>query len=348
MANDNEDRLEESRRWFKEAQYGLMVHWGLYALLGGEWRGRVMPGIAEWAQAYFRIPNAEYAALAKAFDPIFFDADEWVRIARDAGMKYVVFTSKHHDGFAMFRSKVSRFNVVDATPFGRDVVGELAEACRKHGLRLGLYYSQDLDWSHPDGGGYTRPDDWCGGSAWTNNWDFPDKARKDFARYFEEKAKPQVEEILTQYGDLALIWFDIGSTLTEDQAFDLYSLVRRHQPGCLVNSRIGGGSRQGTNKRMVCDYTSSGDNEIPTDDKGAMLYESCATLNDSWGYKPTDQNWKSAEKVRATREHLKALGANYLLNVGPDALGRIPAPAAQILREAGDARGGPAAARIPS
>ena len=206
MANENDEKLNAARRWFKEAQYGLMVHWGLYALLGGEWRGRVMPGIAEWAQAYFRIPNAEYAALAKAFDPIFFNADEWVQIARDAGMKYVVFTSKHHDGFAMFRSKVSRFNVVDATPFGRDVVGELAEACRKHGLRLGLYYSQDLDWSHPDGGGYTRPDDWCGSSAWTNNWDFPDKAKKDFARYFEEKAKPQVEEILTQYGDLALVW----------------------------------------------------------------------------------------------------------------------------------------------
>ena len=142
MAGDNEAKLEAARRWFKEAQYGLMVHWGLYALLGGEWRGRVMPGIAEWAQAYFRIPNAEYAALAKAFDPILFDADEWVRIARDAGMKYIVFTSKHHDGFAMFRSKVSPFNVVDATPFGRDVVGELAEACRKHGLRLGLYYSR--------------------------------------------------------------------------------------------------------------------------------------------------------------------------------------------------------------
>ena len=331
--------------WFRQAQYGMMAHWGLYSILQGEYRGKRVPHYGEWIQANLAIPNEEYHALAKIFNPVYFNADEWIRLARDAGMKYFVFTSKHHDGFAMFRSKVSPFNVVDATPFGRDVVGELAEACRKHGLRLGLYYSQDLDWSHPDGGGYMRPDDWGGGTAaWTNNGDFPDKAKKDFARYFEEKSKPQVEEILTQYGDLALIWFDIGFTLTEDQAFDLYSLVRRLQPGCLVNSRIGGGSRQGTNKRMVCDYTSSGDNEIPTDDKGAMLYESCATLNDSWGYKPADQNWKSAEKVRATREHLRALGANYLLNVGPDALGRIPATAAQILREAS----GPAVARIPS
>ena len=328
--------LAAQKKWFHEAQYGMMVHWGLYSLLGGEWKGRVMPFIAEWAQAYFKIPNAEYAKLAKAFNPIYFNADEWVQVARDAGMKYIVLTSKHHDGFAMFRSKASKYNVVDATPFGRDVVGEIAEACRKHGMKLGLYYSQDLDWSHPDGGGYTRSDyNWGDGkTTWTNSWDFTDKSKKDFARYFEGKAKPQVREILTQYGDLCLIWFDIGSTLTEDQAYDLYSMVRRLQPGCLVNSRIGGGSRNGTNKRIVCDYTSSGDNEIPKDDKSGMLYETCATINDSWGYKPTDQNWKSAETIRANREHLKSIGANYLLNVGPDGLGRIPAKSVDILLEA--------------
>lgn len=328
--------LVSQKKWFREAQYGMMVHWGLYSLLGGEWKGKVMPHIAEWAQAYFKIPNAEYTKLAKVFNPICFNADEWVQIARDAGMKYVVLTSKHHDGFAMFRSRASKFNVVDATPFRRDVVGELAEACRRHGMKLGLYYSQDLDWSHPDGGGYTRSDyNWGDGkTTWTNSWDFRDKSAKEFSRYFEEKAKPQVREILTQYGDLCLIWFDIGSTLTEDQAYDLYSLVRRLQPGCLVNSRIGGGSRNGTNKRIVCDYTSSGDNEIPKDDKKGMLYESCATINDSWGYKPTDQNWKSADTIRANREHLKSIGANYLLNVGPDGLGRIPAKSVDILLEA--------------
>ena len=191
-----------------------------------------------------------------------------MQLARDAGMKYIVFTSKHHDGFAMFHSKVSKFNVVDATPFKRDIVGELAEACRKHGLKLGLYYSQDLDWHEPDGGGYTHADDWCGGLAsWTNNWDFTDKAKKNFARYFEEKSKPQVREILTQYGDLALIWFDIGFTPTKEQSNGLYDMVRSLQPGCLINSRIGCGK---------CDYTSSGDNEIPKDDKSGMLYETCA------------------------------------------------------------------------
>ncbi len=323
MTKEDEATLEAAKKWFKEAQYGMMVHWGLYALLGGEWKGRVMPGIAEWAQSYFRIPIAEYSRLATAFNPLCFNADEWVQIARDAGMKYIVFTSKHHDGFAMFHSKVSQYNVVDATPFKRDVVGELAEACRKHGLKLGLYYSQDLDWHEPDGGGYNHADDWGGGQAsWTNNWDFTDKSRKNFERYFEGKAKPQIREILTQYGDICLIWFDIGFTPTKEQSNSLYDMVRALQPGCLINSRIGCG---------VCDYTSAGDNEIPNDDKGGMLYETPATINQTWGYKPTDQDWKTPETIRATREHLKKLGANYLLNVGPDALGRIPARSADAL-----------------
>ena len=324
MTNEDEAKLEAARKWFEEAQYGMMVHWGLYALLGGEWKGRRMNTIGEWVQAYYRIPNAEYQALAKAFNPILFNADEWVQLVRDAGMKYLVVTSKHHDGFAMFHSKVSKYNVVDATPFKRDVIGELAEACRKHGVKLGLYYSQDLDWSDPDGGGYTHPDDWCGEDApWTNNWDF--KGEKDFSRYFERKSKPQVEEILTQYGDLCLIWFDVPFTISREQSQELYDLVKKHQPGCLINSRIGNG---------LGDYGSADDNYIPNDDKGTMLYETPATLNDTWGYKAFDQNWKSAERVAEIREHLKVRGVNYLLNVGPDALGRIPAPAAQILRNA--------------
>jgi len=334
---DEDPRLTAAKKWFVEAQYGMMVHWGLYSLLGGEWKGKTMKKpyhIAEWVQQYFRIPNAEYAKLATVFNPIYFNADEWVQIARDAGMKYIVITSKHHDGFAMFRSRVSQFNIVDATPFKRDPIEELAEACRKHGLKLGLYYSQDLDWHEKDGGGESKGKTWGGGNAyWVNNWDFPNPAEKDFSRYFEGKSKPQVKEILTQYGDICLIWFDIGCSLSEDQAFDLYSMVRKLQPGCLVNSRIGGGSRQGTNKRIVCDYSSSEDNQIPRsmEERHGMLYESCATTNESWGYKPSDQNWKSPETIRKTREHLKSIGANYLLNVGPDGLGRIPAQAAANL-----------------
>lgn len=323
--------LTAAKKWFAEAQFGMMIHWGLYSLLAGEYRGKRMDKryIGEWIQQYYRIPNAEYAKLARAFNPIFFDADEWVQLARDAGMKYFVFTSKHHDGFAMYRSKVSSFNIVDATPFGRDVVEELAEACRRHGLGFGLYYSQDLDWHERGGGGYDGEKTWCDNAAfWSNNWDFQNVTRSDFDDYFETKARPQVEEILTQYGDLRLIWFDIGGTLSKEQSNGLYDLVRRHQPGCLINSRIGCGT---------CDYTSAEDNEIPrtAEEKKGMLYESACTLNDTWGYKAHDQNWKSVETIRQNRDHLKSIGANYLLNVGPDALGRIPAPCCDLLRVVG-------------
>ena len=316
-----------NREWFKQAQFGMMIHWGLYSLPAGEWKGRRMEDIGEWAQEYFRIPNAEYAQLAKVFNPILFNADEWVDLAIEAGMKYMVFTSKHHDGFAMFKSEVSKYNIVDATPFGRDVTAELAEACYKKGLKFGLYYSQDLDWSHPHGGGYTMGKTWCGGKAyWTNKWDFPEDDKKDFSICFEEKIKPQVTEILTRYGDLCLIWFDVPGTINREQTDELYDLVKKYQPDCLVNSRIGNG---------YGDYTSAGDNEIPDDDKSAMLYETPATLNDTWGYKSFDNNWKSADRIIEIKNHLAVRGANYLLNVGPDYLGRIPAPSADILREVG-------------
>ena len=319
-----------NKEWFKEAQFGMMIHWGLYSLIAGEWQGRRMPYIGEWAQQYFRIPNAEYGKLAKIFNPIYFNAEEWVKLAKEAGMQYMVFTSKHHDGFAMYHSKVSKYNIVDATPFKRDVVGELAEACYKHGLKFGLYYSQDLDWNHPDGGGYLTGKTWCDNSAWwTNNWDFPDKDAKDYSRCFEEKIKPQVQEILTGYGDLCLIWFDVPFTISPAQTDELYRFVKHYQPDCLINSRIGNG---------YGDYTSAGDNEIPDDDKGNMLFETPATLNDTWGYKSFDNNWKSAEEVLRIKNHLKERGANYLLNVGPDYLGRIPAPSVDILREVGRKR----------
>lgn len=315
-----------SREWFTEAKFGMMIHWGLYSLPAGEWKGRRMPYIGEWAMEYFRIPFAEYSQLAKVFNPIYFNAEEWVKLALDAGMKYMVFTSKHHDGFAMFHSKVSKYNIVDATPFGRDVTAELAEACYKHGLRFGLYYSQDLDWSHHDGGGYNAGKTWCDNTAyWTNNWDFPDTDNKDYSRCFEEKIKPQVTEILTGYGDLCLIWFDVPFTISPEQTDELYALVKHYQPNCLVNSRIGNGRG---------DYCSTGDNETAFNKNGeAMLCECPATLNDTWGYKSFDNNWKSPEQVNAIRSSLNARGINYLLNMGPDYLGRIPAPAVDVLKQ---------------
>ena len=314
----------DKKVWFKEAKFGMMVHFGLYSLLGGEWKGACMNTIGEWAQAYFRIPNREYHQLAKVFNPVFFNADEWVQIAKDAGMKYFVVTAKHHEGFALFKSRASKFNVVDATPFGRDIIGELAESCQKHGMRLGLYYSQAIDWAHPDG--LCAQSSRNAGMPWGNEWDFPEESGKDYRRCFEEKIKPQVRELLTNYGDLGLIWFDTPYDLPEVYSRELYDLVKELQPDCLINSRLGGG---------VCDYTSAGDNEIPEDDKGEMLYESPTTLNDTWGFKPTDQNWKSPEEVLRLKKHLNDRGINYLLNVGPDHLGRFPARAVEILKQLG-------------
>lgn len=331
-----------NRDWFKQAQYGMMAHWGLYSILGGEYRGRRVQDYAEWIQSYMPIPNAEYEKLAGIFHPIEFHADEWIRLAKACGMQYFVFTSKHHDGFAMFRSKADKYNVVDATPFGRDVVAELGEACYKHGLKFGLYYSQELDWHHPHGGGYDQfaP---CSGTSWDNSWDYPDRSQKDFSICFEEKIKPQVQEILTGYGDLCLIWFDVPHTITKTQSLELNALVKRYQPNCLINSRVGNGAY---------DYVSLGDNEYPTEltpdenaDPNSLsgfkaspygLYETAGTLNSSWGFKYYDQNWITPEQIAQRRARLNSLGVNYLLNVGPDALGRIPSFSVEALRGAAE------------
>ena len=333
----------DAHKWFKEAKYGMMVHWGLYSLLGGEYKGEKVSSYAEWAQTYFRIPNAEYEKLATAFNPVYFNADEWVRFAKECGMKYIVVTSKHHEGFAMFKSRADKFNVVDATPFGRDVMAELAEACYKYDMKLGLYYSQDLDWHEKNGGGYLSNHIPNAGTTWDNSWDFPDEAHKDFTECFENKIMPQVEEILTGYGDLCLIWFDVPMTINASQSRRIYEAVKKYQPNCLINSRLGNGAY---------DYVSLGDNEIPDkleDTTGKAvdmnsiggfkpspygLYETAATLNDTWGFSYYDHNWKSPEFIRSTREKLNGMGINYLINVGPDPLGRITADAQRILRGA--------------
>lgn len=342
----------DMHEWFREAQYGMMMHWGLYSLLAGEYGGKRSGKYSEWIQSSGRIPIAEYEKLAQAFNPIYFNADELVRFAKECGMKYFVVTAKHHDGFAMYHSKADSFNVVDATPFHRDVVGEIAEACSKHGLKMGVYYSQDLDWHEMHGGGYQSYDVECCGTSWCNDWDFPENDKKNYDICYESKIYPQVEELLRNYGELCLIWFDVPMTLKEKHSRGLFELVKRCQPNCLINSRLGNGTY---------DYVSFGDNEIPDElpdteacrlkqdsmtakDMNGIegfkpspygLYETAATMNDSWGYCAWDRNWKSAQFIAATRKKLKSMGMNYLLNIGPDGLGRIPAECQRILREAG-------------
>lgn len=329
-------------QWFKDAKYGMMIHWGLYSLLGGEWRGnRTSAPYAEWIQSNREIPNREYEKLTAAFHPVFFDADEIVSFAKECGMQYLVVTAKHHDGFAMYHSAVDPYNVVDATPFGRDVVRELKDSCDRAGMRFGIYYSQNLDWHEEHGGGYNTfiP---CDGVSWDNSWDFANRDKKDFSICFEKKILPQIKELMSNYGKISLVWFDVPMTLTDEQSDLIYRTVKALQPDCLVNSRLGNGRY---------DYVSLGDNEIPEKKEEAAedvnynsidgfkpsplgLYETAATLNDTWGFSYYDHAWKSAERIRIIREHLNALGINYLLNVGLDPLGRIPAAAVKILKDA--------------
>lgn len=313
--------------YFREAKFGMMIHWGLYSVLAGEWKGKRTNYIGEWIMSKFQIPIKEYERYAQVFNPICFDAEEWVKLAKDAGMKYIVMTSKHHEGFSMFRSKVDQYNIYDATPFKRDPIAELAEACKKYDIKLGLYYSQELDWHEKHGGGYSIEKDVYDGTSWSNNWDFPNNEGKDYTICFEKKIKPQVKELLTNYGDIFLIWFDCPCDISCEQSMELFNLVKEYQPDCLINSRIG---------NNIGDYSSCADNAIP-DNYETTPYESPCTLNDTWGYKAFDNNWKSPEEIIRIKNHLNERGINYLLNVGPDYLGRIPQPSVEILRKIGRA-----------
>ncbi|QYM79712.1 alpha-L-fucosidase [Horticoccus luteus] len=297
-------------RWWRESRFGMFIHWGLYAIPAGVWQGQRVPYIGEWMMFREKIPVATYAALAAQFHPRHFDAAAWVRLAKQAGMRYLVITAKHHDGFAMYRTSVNRYNVVDATPWHHDPMVDLARECRRQGVRLCFYYSQDLDWHHPDG-------------AW-NDWDYP-AAAKNPARYLREKVKPQLRELLTRYGPVGMIWFDTPLTLTKAQSASIRRFVKKLQPRCLVSGRIGHG---------LGDYNLPRDNFLPP---GRLEgdWETCATLNHTWGFKTHDHEWKSAENLITTLVDLVSKGANYLLNIGPDADGVVPAPSVQRLRAVG-------------
>jgi alpha-L-fucosidase len=306
---------DEKMKWFREAKFGLFIHWGLYAVPAGTWKGRQIPGIGEWIMNRAKIPVQEYEQLAGQFNPVKFNAEEWVQLAEDAGMKYIVITSKHHDGFAMYGSKASKYNIVDATPFHRDPLKELAAACAKHNIRFGFYYSQSQDWHEPGGAG--------------NTWDFPSDAEKSasgaYDRYLREKAEPQVKELLTGYGPVCLIWFDTARMMdVNGRAQRFLDIVHSLQPACLIDGRLG----------TKGDYRSMGDNRIPN----AVVredWEVPATLNNTWGYKSYDHDWKSPEDLTFKLVDIVSKGGNYLLNVGPTAEGLIPQPSQDNLRAVG-------------
>jgi alpha-L-fucosidase len=308
---------------FNEAKFGMFIHWGLYATPAGEWKGERLPGISEWIMKRAEIPRDEYAALAETFNPVEFDADEWVRVATEAGMRYMVITSKHHDGFAMYDSKVSEYDVVDATPFGRDVVGELHAACARAGLRFGVYYSHSIDWYDGGDGGFAVSGN--AGRSWPVN--LHDPSPTSFPDYVEGKAKPQVREILTQYPNMWVVWYDVPFRMQPGTSFDFYRMTYELQPETIVGHRVG---------NDFGDYVVPGDNRIPEADVSYdRPWETVGTLNNSWGYKHFDDDWKSVEELLFWIVEIASMGGNYMLNVGPTAAGEIPGPSVARLKEVG-------------
>ena len=310
--------------WWRQARFGMFIHWGLYALPAGQWQGRESSGTGEWIMNSAQIPVTEYEKLAADFNPANFDADQWVQLAKNAGMKYIVITSKHHDGFCLWDSKVGDYDIVDSTPYKKDIIRALAEACKKYAVKFGCYYSI-MDWHHPD---YLPRRDWENRSA--------DGA--DLQRYIAYM-KAQLKELITEY-DLDILWFDgeWESTWTHEAGVDLYNYVRSLKPDIIINNRVDTGRQgmQGMSKagNFAGDFGTP-EQEVPRHGLPGVDWESCMTMNDTWGYKMGDQNWKSAENLIQNLVDIVSKGGNYLLNVGPTSDGRIPAESVDRLATIG-------------
>ncbi|MCB0639949.1 MAG: alpha-L-fucosidase, partial [Lewinella sp.] len=317
--------FDDRMAWWRDAGFGMFIHWGAYAVPGGVHNGKDVSGAGEWIMSSAHIPVPEYEPYARQFNPQQFDAEEWVRIAKDAGMEYIVITSKHHDGFCLWDSKVTDYDIMDTSPFKRDILKELREACDKAGIKLCFYHSI-MDWHHPDAQGKDY------GNANPNG--------PDFASYRENYLKPQLRELIEKYNPHVL-WFD-GEWIpewTEEQGKDLYQFVRSLKPDIIINNRVGKGRQgmQGMNREGddVGDFGTP-EQEILDYGSAELDWESCMTMNGSWGFKKSDQNWKSAETLIHNLVDIAAKGGNYLLNVGPMPEGLIPPASVERLAEMGE------------
>lgn len=326
---------KEALKEFQDLKFGMFIHWGLYSIPAGTWKGKKMeemkgPGVAEWIQLAAQIPRKEYAALADQFNPTSFNADEIARMARDAGMKYLVITAKHHEGFAMYKSDVSSFNIVDATPFKRDAVAELVKACRKYGVRFGVYYSHNIDWADGADAQYKETkeaNDRLGKPTSTFGANLWDPSPNTYQEYLDQKSVPQVKELLTKYPEIRYMWFDMPELIRKEQSFRFYKTVYDINPKVIVAERIG---------NKMGDYAIPGDNQIPDDKKYNMPWETVGTFNNSWGYKSYDHDWKSAQELLYWLLQIVSKGGNYMLNIGPRSDGSVPEPVVKNLKEIGD------------
>ena len=315
---DNETSSQRDQRmsWWREARFGLFIHWGIYAVPAGTHQGQPIENIGEWIMHYGEVPVVEYKKYAADFNPTQYDPEAWVLMAKDAGMKYIVITAKHHDGFALFDTKVSDWNIVKATPYGRDVLKPLAAAAQKHGIKLGFYYSQAQDWVHP------------GGATWEGRWDPAQDG--DMDRYLQQIALPQIEELFTNYGEISIIWWDTPIDMTPERA-RLFDDVFDLQPGVITNNRLIYG--------LDGAYGFRGDFRTPEQHIPATGleydWEACQTMNTTWGYKSYDNEWKSSEILIRNLVDIASKGGNYLLNVGPMANGEIPPESLTRLKDVG-------------
>ncbi len=329
---------DERMEWWREARFGMFIHWGVYSIPAGTWDGRQIGGIGEWIMNRGKIPVADYQRMARQFNPVNYDPDAWVRMAKDAGMKYIVITSKHHDGFALFGSKASKWNVVDATEYGKDLLKPLAEACKKYGIKLGFYYSQAQDWNNPGGAAARRPtkEGWANPDsviidAYTKehngHWD-PAQEKKTFDQYIDDVAVPQVREILTNYGEIAVLWWDTPTNMTDEAATKLQALLVL-QPNIITNDRLKRPNFPGDHKTP--------EQRIPNlKDLDGTDWETCMTMNGTWGYKSYDHNYKSPETLIHNLLDIASKGGNFLLNVGPTSLGEFPQESVEILAKIGE------------
>jgi alpha-L-fucosidase len=317
---------DQRMAWFREARFGMFIHWGVYSVPAGEWQGKPTPHTGEWIMEKSQIPVSEYEKFAQQFNPVKFNADEWVRMAKNAGMKYIVITSKHHDGFAMWRSDLSDWGI-KSTPFQRDPLKELAAACQEQGIKLCFYHSI-MDWHSPD---------WPERRAWN------DKAtgKPDMDRYVAY-LKGQLKELLTGYGPIGILWFDgqWEKPWTSARGLDLYNYVRALQPDIIINNRVGKPDESAShigfvNLGKIGDYGTP-EQEIPATGLGAGVdWETCMTMNDTWGYRKDDHDWKSAQTLVRNLIDAASKGGNYLLNVGPTSEGVFPDASIERLAEIG-------------
>lgn len=329
---------DERMAWWREAKFGMFIHWGVYAQFAGVYKGHEqLRGGAEWIMNRSKIPVAEYQEMAKSFNPVKYNPDNWVKMAKEAGMKYLIITAKHHDGFALFNSKASKWDITDATPYGKDLLKPLAEACKKYGIKLGFYYSHAQDWNNPGGSaarkemkeGWLNPDS-AKIDAYTlankGHWD-PAQMTKTFDQYIDDVAVPQVKELMTNYGDIAVLWWDTPTNMTDEAALKLQAALKT-QPHIITNDRLKRPDFPGDTKTP--------EQKIPSQaELDGMDWETCMTMNGTWGFRTSDQKWKSTETLIRNLVDIASKGGNYLLNVGPKPDGTFPQESIERLKGIG-------------